>query len=354
MNTPSLPSVTIAVLAIVGFVTALFALSRALPGRRQAGVVQPDGQQHVYTLNGFTLFLMTLAAALAVQVLGGSPGALVRHYWSLLIAANLLAFPATAALMWAGRHVVRPGLRSFYYGAQRAPTLLGIDLKMFSYRPSLIGLALFNVACAAYQWDTTGTVSLAMALYVAMTLIYVGNYFQFEYGMLFTWDVIEERFGWMLVWGDYVLVPFFYCIPGLALALRPVELSPAAAIGLVALFAFGLWLFRGANQQKHDFKSDPNARIWGRPAERLAGRLLVSGFWGIGRKLNYTGELCIYTAWTIPAGMAAPWAWLLPAWLASLLIHRAWRDDRRCRAKYGALWEAYCRRVRFRMIPLIY
>ena len=27
-------------------------------------------------------------------------------------------------------------------------------------------------------------------------------------------DVIAERFGWMLIWGDYVLVPFFYSLPG--------------------------------------------------------------------------------------------------------------------------------------------
>lgn len=354
METPNLHSIACAIVGIAAFVAALFVLSRVLPGQRAAGVVQSDGKQHIYTLNGFSLLLLTLGAALLIQGLGGSLGALVRSYWSLLIAANVLAFLATAALTWAGRRTTPPGFRSFYFGAQRDPMLFGVDLKLFSYRPSLISLALFNVACAVYQYETSGRISLAMGLYLAMTLIYVGNYFQFERGMMFTWDIIEERFGWMLVWGDYVLVPFFYCLPGLVLTRWPVELSPPAALGLAALFAFGFWLFRGANQQKHDFKSNPNVQIWGQPAERLQDRLLVSGFWGIGRKLNYTGELCIYVAWTIPAGMVTPWAWLLPAWLAGLLIHRAWRDDRRCRAKYGALWETYCRRARFRMIPLIY
>jgi delta14-sterol reductase len=354
MNAPTVASVASAACAIVAFVTALFALTCVLSGRRQAGILQPDGRRHVYTLNGLTLFLVSLVAVPIIEWLGGSLGVLIRNYWSLFIAANIMAFAASALLMWAGRCSARPGLRTYYYGAQRDPILAGVDLKLFSYRPSLIGLALLNIGCGLYQWETTGNTSLAMALYLIMTLIYVGNYFQFEYGMMFTWDIVEERFGWMLVWGDYVLVPFFYCIPGLALALRPVELSPVAALGVSTLFAVGFWLFRGANQQKHDFKSDPNIRIWGKPAKLLQGRLLVSGFWGIGRKLNYTGELCIYIAWTIPAGMAVGWAWLLPAWLAGLLVHRAWRDDCRCRAKYGPVWDEYCRLVPFRMFPLIY
>src|SRR5262249_19037379 len=152
-------------------------------------------------------------------------------------------FAAAGIIMWAGRGPTRVGLPSYYYGALRDPTLFGLDLKMVSYPPSLIGLALFNIACAAYQREATGTTSLAMAVYLFMTLIYVGNYFQFEYGMIFTWDIVEERFGWMLIWGDYVLVPFFYCIPGLALAFYSVELSPSSAIGLSMLFAFGFWLF---------------------------------------------------------------------------------------------------------------
>ena len=46
--------------------------------------------------------------------------------------------------------------------------------------------------------------------------------------------------------------------------------------------------------------------------------------------------------------------WKLPLWLMVLFPHRAWRDDQRCRAKYGALWQDYCRRVPYRIIPWIY
>ena len=94
----------------------------------------------------------------------------------------------------------------------------------------------------------------------------------FEHGMLSTWDVLEERFGWALVWGDLALVPLFYSLPGWYLVDRLVPMSALAVVGLVTMYALGFWLFRGANQQKHRFKLDPAARIWRRPAETIGGR----------------------------------------------------------------------------------
>jgi delta14-sterol reductase len=240
------------------------------------------------------------------------------------------------------------------HGVERDPAWAGLDLKVFSYRPSLIGLALVNVAFAFAQWERHGRLAVPLLLYEVFTLLYVANYFHFEHGMLFTWDVLEERFGLTLVWGDYVLVPFFYSLPGWYLIDRLEPLSAVQVLGLVVLYAFGFWLFRGANEQKHRFKRDPTALIWGRPPETLGGRLLVSGFWGQGRKLNYTGELLLYYAWTLPCGLASPIPYLPALWLTGFFPHRAWRDDRRCREKYGALWTAYCARVRWRMLPFVF
>lgn len=38
-------------------------------------------------------------------------------------------------------------------------------------------------------------------------------------------------------------------------------------------------MFRGANKQKHIFKKNPKALIWGRPPKVIGGKLLVSGYW---------------------------------------------------------------------------
>ncbi len=342
---------------LLAFVGVLFTGSKLLPGHRATGP-EIEGRSRTYKLNGLALFLITVIGGCLAQVSGlFSLSVLYTHFAALFVAANAFAFAFSAWLYFrrARAQDASPGnWRSFLMGSEFNPTWLGVDLKLFSYRPSLIGLALFNASFAVVQYETYGELTLAMALYQLFTFSYVLNYFHFEDGMIYTWDMVSERFGWTLVWGDYVLVPFFYCLPGWWLVHASAPLSPPAAVAIVLLFAFGFWLFRGANQQKHRFKRDPGVTIWGKPARTLGGRLLISGFWGIGRHLNYTGEICIYLAFTLTTGFASWLPYLLPLWLAGLLWHRSRRDDRRCRAKYGELWGQYTQRVRYSMLPFVY
>ena len=37
-----------------------------------------------------------------------------------------------------------------------------------------------------------------------------------------------------------------------------------------------------------------------------------------------------------------------------LLVHRERRDHELCQAKYGVDWDAYCRKVRWRIVPGLY
>ncbi len=342
---------------VLGFVGLLFLGSMLLPGRRVTGL-DVEGQSTTYRLNGLALFLMTVIVAGLVQISGWfSLSVLHTHFAALFVVTNGFAFALSGWLYWRGAKTrdAPPGVwRGFFFGVELNPAWFGVDLKLFSYRPSLIALALFNASFAVVQYETYGGLTLAMALYQIFTFLYVFNYFQFEYGMTHTWDIVSERFGWMLIWGDYVLVPFFYCLAGWWLVHAPEPLSPVSAAALVLLFAVGFWIFRGANEQKHRFKRDPHVLIWGQPARSLDGRLLVSGFWGIGRHLNYTGEICIYLAFTLTTGFESWAPYLLPAWLAGLLWHRSRRDEHRCRAKYGELWERYTQQVRYSMLPCVY
>ncbi len=339
------------------FVVFLFLGSVFVPGRLASGP-NVEGQTRTYKLNGLSLFLITGAVIGVVQAFGWfSVSTLYTHFAALFVVTNVFAFALSGWLYVRGKSIGNQSVgfwRGFFFGIDASPTWFGVDMKLFSYRPSLIGLALFNVSFAVTQYETYGTLTLAMILYQLFTFVYVLNYFQFEHGMIYTWDMVSERFGWMLVWGDYVLVPFFYCITGWWLVHSTDPLPTAAAVLIVILFAFGFWLFRGANEQKHRFKRDPGIKIWGSPAKTLDGRLLVSGFWGIGRHLNYTGEICIYLSFVLTTGLESWVPYILPAWLAVLLCHRSIRDERRCRAKYGELWERYTQRVRYSMLPFVY
>ncbi len=337
------------------FVGVLFLGSKFLPGTRITGP-EINGKSCTYKLNGLMLFLICVVVASLAQGFGWFSLSVLHAYFAELFAAStIFSFALSGWLHCRRTRATAPGTwRNFFFGRESNPGLFGVDLKLFSYHPSLIGLALFNASFAMVQYETYGGLTPAMVLYQSFTFLYVLNYFQFEYGMIHTWDMVSERFGWMLIWGDYVLVPFFYCLPGWWLVHAPEPLNPAAAIAIILLFVFGFWLFRGANEQKHRFRRNPEITIWGRPARSLEGRLLVSGFWGIGRHLNYTGEICIYLAFALTTGFGSWLPYLLPAWLVILLSHRSRRDERRCHAKYGELWERYRKQVRFSMLPYVY
>jgi len=114
-----------------------------------------------------------------------------------------------------------------------------------------------------------------------------------------------------------------------------------------------MWVFREANWQKERYKRHPEKPIWGRPPVLVGGRLLASGFWGIGRKINYTGEIGVYICFALTTGLVSP------CLLAAARAHRAARpagarDDKKCAAKYGDAWKAYCERTRFRIVPFVY
>lgn len=340
------------------FVGVLLLGSRWIPGRQVVGRPDPDGITRTYKLNGLALCLIVMLVAVLGDVFDLiSLSVLHTHFAELFVVANVFAWALSAVLYWQASRgqSESPGLwRGVFFGRQLNPTWFGVDLKLFSYRPSLIALALFNVSFAVVQYDTHGGLSLQMILYLAFTCLYVFNYFQFEYGMIYTWDIVAERFGWMLAWGDYVLVPFFYCLAGWWLVDATDSIPALAGAALCVLFVVGFCLFRGANEQKHRFKQNAEASIWGRPAESLDGRLLVSGLWGVGRHLNYSGEICVYFSFALTTAFSSWIPYALPVWLTALLWHRSRRDDRRCRAKYGPLWERYTRRVPYALIPRVY
>ncbi|MYD78352.1 MAG: DUF1295 domain-containing protein [Gammaproteobacteria bacterium] len=342
---------------VLVFVGVLFWGSVVVPGRRIKGP-DTEGNTREYKLNGLALFLMTAFVIALVQSMGWfSLSVLYSQFAALFVAANVFAFLLATWLFFQAtriRETTTGFWRGYFVGVLSNPTWLGVDIKLFSYRPSLIGLALINASFAVTQYEIYGELTLAMMLYQIFTFLYVFNYFQFEQGMVHTWDMISERFGWMLIWGDYVLVPFFYCLVGWWLVHPSDVLHPVAAAAIVLLFGFGFWLFRGANQQKHRFKRNADTRIWGQPARTLEGRLLIYGFLVIGRHLNYTGEICVYFSFALTTGFESWVPYLLPAWLTVLLCHRSLRDEQRCRAKYGDLWTRYKQRVRYSMLPFVY
>ena len=111
--------------------------------------------------------------------------------------------------------------------------------------------------------------------------------------------------------------------------------------------------------QKYAFKRDPAARFMGVIQPEALGegerRLLVNGFWGVSRHVNYLGEILMATGLALSLGYPTHFGpWFYPLFYVALLVPRQIDDDKRCAGKYGALWAAYVKRVRWRIVPGVY
>jgi hypothetical protein len=361
--TDYLPTLSFAAIAFYAFWLLLqAALYVVLPGRAVVGSVLSDGSRLVYRLNGLRALVCTIALFYGGAFVGLPPSFAYDQFEGLLVSANVAAFLIAAFVhARASRDKsIRPdGLISYVMGTSLNPRIGRFDIKFFcESRPGLLLWVALNASCAVKQYELSGVVTTPMLLVNAFQFLYVADYFVHEEAVLSTWDIKHERFGWMLCWGCLVWVPFMYSIQAHYLVTHPHELAPLATAALVALNMTGYVIFRSANIQKHRFRRDPSRPVWGRPPEYIrtvnGALLLTSGWWGIARHLNYFGDLLMGLAWCLPTGFAHPITYFYFVYFLVLLIHRERRDHRTCLQRYGPDWEAYCRRVPWRIVPGLY
>ncbi|MBL7488879.1 ergosterol biosynthesis protein [Frankia sp. AgB1.9] len=343
---------------------AILALHVVLPGRWIDGYVRDDHDRPLrYRLNGLVVLVATVGIAVLLVAVNAVPAdELWRHRWAELAGACVFGLLFTGALVLPAPPTGKPLLADLYLGRRENPRWRGgrVDAKMFLYLAGAVLLELNVLSFAAHQDRAIGHLSAAVALSAGLLTYFVVDYLTFEHVHLYTYDLFAERVGFKLGWGCLVFYPYFYCVGLWARADQP---DPHAPLWLLVLagvvFATGWTLARGANMQKFLFKRDPTARAFGLLEPRSVSdgerTLLCGGFWGAARHINYLGEILMATGITLALGTPGdPWPWLYPLYYVGLLVPRQIDDDRRCAAKYGALWDEYRARVRWRIIPGIY
>lgn len=336
------------------------------PGKIVEGTPLEDGSRLKYKMNGWFSWWFTWAL-IGLLVVSGTlkPTLLYDHFFALLTIVNLFTVAFCIYLYLHGKatdkRAPRTGnwLYDYWMGTALNPRARDFDLKLFcESRPGLILWVAINLSLAAKQYELYGRVSAAMILVCLFHFWYIADYFFHEPAILTTWDIKHEKFGFMLCWGDLVWVPFTYTLQAYYLLHHPVDLPVWAIVAIVALNFTGFAIFRGANIQKHHFRTHPERPVWGKPAEYIStGRgtlLLTSGWWGLSRHMNYFGDLMMGLAWCLPTGFAHPLPYFYIAYFTILLVHRERRDHAMCQAKYGRDWDLYCRKVRWRIVPGLY
>ena len=183
----------------------------------------------------------------------------------------------------------------FWIGRELNPRILGLDLKFIcELRPGLFGWIVLNTALMAKQYVEHGKVYNSMMFVAAGQFYYVFDAIWNERAILTTMDIVTDGFGFMLVFGDLSRVPFIYTLNTKYLALFPVQLTTVQASLIVALNLFGIYVFRAANGEKDRFRRNPDDPACSHlkyMKTESGSKLLISGWWGMARKINYTGRV---------------------------------------------------------------
>lgn len=357
-------------------------LHRIIPNFRGGdvyGAITPAGHKLLYRINGLQAWIIShIFFILGAFVLNWfSPTIIFDNWGPLLWVTNGVGF--TLAIFAYIKAYVAPShpedrkfsgsaLYDFFMGIELNPRIGTFDFKLFfNGRPGIIAWTLINLSFAAAQYKMHGTFTNSMILVNFLQALYVLYFFWKESWYLKTIDIHHDHFGWMLAWGDSVWLPYMYTLQALYLVFNPIELSTGYALFVLAFGLLGFYIFADANNQKDRFReSEGKTLIWGKKPEVLAceyrtkegevrkTNLLTSGWWGVTRHMNYTGDLILSLAYSLACGFTGIFPYFYFVFLSILLIHRCLRDEKRCQDKYGLAWTTYCKEIPYRLIPKVW
>ena len=350
-------------------------LQVALPGDWVNGTKLRTGKLLKYKINAWPSFLMTIIALFVIALIYGFKPFLwvSANFLPLLTAAFIYSvlqstylyirsFSPTALLALGGNS--GNPIYDFWIGRELNPRVTipfvnhDFDLKVFcELRPGLIGWFVLNLCFALTQYQSLGRITDSMALVLLFEAWYTADALFNEAAVLTTMDVTTDGFGFMLTFGDLVWVPFTYCLQARYLSMFPLHLGPLYTIAILLVKLFGFWIFRSSNNEKNVFRTNPNhptVKHLKTLSTKAGTKLIISGWWGVSRHINYFGDWIMGVAWCLPCGFDSIIPYFYAFYFLGLLVHREIRDEEKCRNKYGEDWDKYCQIVRWRIIPYVY
>ncbi|KAL1633664.1 erg24, C-14 sterol reductase [Neofusicoccum ribis] len=380
--------------ATIGYYLFSLTLNAVLPATKVDGIE---------LRSAFLSAIVTLGLLAAGTFVYGAEFPVWTFIWdnyAPILSSNILISYALAIFVYVRSFQVKPGnnekrelaagghsgnmLYDWFIGRELNPRVTlpffgEIDIKTFmELRPGMLGWVILDLTFMARQYHNYGKITVSILIVTFSQAFYVLDALYMEPAILTTMDIIMDGFGLMLSFGDLVWVPFAYSLQARYLAIDPKVLSYPEIAAILGIQAFGYYIFRSSNNEKNRFRTNPNdPKIKHlKYMETSSGsKLLISGWWGTARHINYLGDWFMSWAYCLPTGVAGylvvnhstlevvpgearGWGTLITyfymIYFAILLIHREGRDEDKCKKKYGKDWEAYCKKVPYRILPYVY
>jgi len=367
-----IPSV-FSIYAVCGWYLFLVLQHILLPGKMKEGYpTAPDGRRYMYKCNGLISYLMTIALFFTGIYVGVINKAIVDMVWTnwaqIMVASEILAYSLSLIFyfkgwIWNQGQPKHNFVLDFFYGYEVNPRFFNIvwsDVKWLAEGRALMTWNILIYLIAYKQYLELRTLTIPTVLTCVLHTIYIAHYFWDETIVLSMVDFTSEHFGWMLLFGNIVFLPFAYITPEFYALQNPKEVNVFVALLIFVIYLVGYYIFASANKQRKQFRNDPTKPIWGKPPVTIktgTGKdLLISGWWAYSRKMNYFGDLI--QAWCFGlaafAGVSSFIPYVNGIFLTLLLIQREQRDSEWCSRRYGEAWKRYCAAVPWRIIPYVY
>jgi len=350
-----------AMIIVVGFATVLRACEFLCLGTNVEG----------YRMNGFQTLVLSLLAVPVLVTHKFPLNIVFLKYFHLMSSCIILSFMQSLVSYILSRWTSPDNLSTkgstgnpivdLYHGRELNPTFLGCNMKLQTFRFSMISLALLNVTMVTDSvLSNGGKANPGVVIAATLQVLYAMDAMFFEEYYFYSHDYLNSGYGWSLI-SSYLTFPFLPTLITRYMIFRSpeVEWYYLALIGLLNLL--GYVIYRSSETQRCELAKNPNNPALGhlQTVETSQSRkLIVSGWWGVVRHPNYLGELLIQWSWVLPAvstlGMTDLVPYYLPVVTTLMLVIRCVQINRRNKKKYGSAWDEYCGKVKANIIPLVF
>lgn len=363
-------------LVYFSFFVIQLVLAAVMPGMTMYGLPTENGHRLVYHCNGYLCYYFCMFGVLFANFTGIFRAShIVDNFGEYLLASMVIGDLTSLYWYLYGLYTAPPGdsrsgnhIYDFFMGSVLYPRIGEVDIKMIAEaRWSWLTLMILTTSAAFKQYESTGSVSKEMALMVLAHWLYSNATVKGEHYIPGTWDMFHEKFGWMLNFWNITGVPFLYCFQSLYVLRNQAAITAQTSLPFTAALylalLIGYYIFDTANCQKASYKLPGVKRStfpqlpWAvlptpaRCIETPRGRLLADGWYRYARKMQYTGDIIMATVWGLACGWDSPLPYFYVCFFTSMITHRQWRDEIRCREKYGTHWDDYTGEVPNVFVP---
>lgn len=174
----------------------------------------------------------------------------------------------------------------------------------------------------------------------------------------------------MLIFWNLSGVPYVYSFHSVYLLRNSwIDYSPFGLTILLIILLAAYYVWDTAQSQKNRFRSQLKGTYiprftfpqlpWGTLKNpkylktQCGSSLLIDGWWQYARKIHYTCDIVMAFIWALSCKFTGVLPFYYPIFFIIMILHRYFRDQERCKRKYGEDWDKYCSIVKYSFIPKV-